>query len=353
MLRLAFDYPMLMTVGEAMLSARKARGGIAMKTLIASGVAALALVAGWPAAATAQEWPTRPVRLVVPFPPGGAADYVGRLYGDFLARQIGQPVVIENRAGAGGVIGTTHVAKAAPDGYTLVLGSFSTHNTMTFMLKNPPYDPQKDFTPISLVARVPTILVTTAKLPVNTVSELVALARQKPGTLNYGSVGHGTTMHLSGEVFSREAKIDIVHVPYKGQSQMVPDLATGEIHLIFNNYTSTIGMVQSGQVKVLAVALEERWPDLPNVPTFAEVGLPDVKISSWTAVFAPAGLPAEIAAKLEKASVAFGKDADSRQKLIRSGNLPVGGTATELRRFVSEQIEYWSDVARSANIQPE
>jgi tripartite-type tricarboxylate transporter receptor subunit TctC len=160
-------------------------------------------------------------------------------------------------------------------------------------------------------------------------------------------------MHLSGEVFSREANIDIVHVPYKGQSQMVPDLATGQIHLIFNNYTSTIGMVHSGHVKVLAVALEERWPDLPDVPTFAEVGLPDVRISSWTAVFAPAGLPADIVAKLEKASVAFGSDPESRQKLIKSGNLPVGGTATELRKFVSEQISYWSEIARAANITPE
>jgi tripartite-type tricarboxylate transporter receptor subunit TctC len=320
--------------------------------------AALAMTAGaflatTPGTGLAQDWPSRNVRLVVPFPPGGAADFVGRVYAEFLTRELGQTVLVDNRGGAGGVLGSSHVAKSPADGYTLVLGSFSTHNTMKFLMKNPPYDPQQDFTPVSLVAMVPTMLVTTSKLPVRSVRDLISAAKQQPGKLNFGSVGNGTSMHLSGEVLRREAGIEIVHVPYKGQAQMVADLANGEIHMIFNNYTSTAALIQSGQVRALAVALEERWPSLPDVPTFAEVGLPDVRISSWTAILAPAGLPAEITARLERASIAFGKDESSRTRLIKAGNLPVGSDAETLRRHIAQQMGYWGPLIKSVGVEPQ
>ena len=325
---------------------------------ISRRTASLAVCAGGlattlPGAVLGQDWPVRNIRLVVPFPPGGAADFVGRVYAEFLSKALGQTVLVENRGGAGGVLGSAHVAKSPPDGYTLVLGSFSTHNTMKFLMKNPPYDPERDFAPVSLVAMVPTMLVTSSKLPVQSVRELIATARQKPGTLNFGSVGNGTSMHLSGEVLRREAGIDIVHVPYKGQAQMVADLASGEIHMIFNNYTSTAAMIQSGQVRALAVALEQRWPSLPDVPTFAEVGLPDVRISSWTAILAPAGLPAEITARLEKASIAFGQDEPSRQRLLKAGNLPVGSDADALRRHIAQQTGSWGPLIKAVGIEPQ
>jgi tripartite-type tricarboxylate transporter receptor subunit TctC len=304
-------------------------------------------------AGPADAFPERSIRLVVSFPPGGAADFLGRLYAQHLGEELGVTVVVENRPGASGSVGARMVAEAAPDGYTLVLGSVSSHATSATMMPDAGYHPVDSFTPIHLMAMVPTVMVVNAGLGVDSVDGFVELAKRQPGEFNYGSVGNGTSQHLAAVIFSNLTGVEMEHIPYSGQNTMAPDLGAGIIQVSFNNLTSNQGQIQAGEVVALAVALDERWPELPDVPTFTEVGLGDMEVSSWVGFFAPAGLPDDRRDILSAASVrAMGKD-NVRAAIFASGNMPVGGDADQLGAFVASQTGFWREAIMAAGVAPE
>ncbi|HEV7266352.1 MAG TPA: tripartite tricarboxylate transporter substrate binding protein [Falsiroseomonas sp.] len=304
-------------------------------------------------AARAQPQATGTIRMVVPFPPGGASDVIGRIVAEQMRDRLGMPVVVDNRAGASGNIGADIVAKARPDGLTLLLASASTHGINPTLMASMPFDSRRDFTPVSLVVMVPTILVVTASLPVRNVDELIAHARANPGKLNYGSVGNGTTQHLAGVMLRERTGVDMVHVPYRGQNLLIPELTTGQIHLVFNNIAAVRAGIEAGQLRALAVALPERWPTLPNVPTFAEAGLRDFQVSSWLALLGPAGMAAGTAESYAAAVRAAVADRDVRARLIQAGGLPIGSTPAETERFIHNEIGSWGRVVRAAGVRVE
>lgn len=323
-----------------------------MFTKIAAA-AALALTAlGAAPAVAADDFPSKPIRLIVSFPPGGAADFLGRLYAEKLGEELGQTVVVENRPGASGSIGARMGAAADPDGYTLVLGSVSSHATSATMMPDVGYTPVESFTPIHLMAKVPTILVVNADLGANSVEELIAMAKEKPGELNYGSVGNGTSQHLAAVMFSNITGVDMVHIPYTGQNTMAPDLGNGRVQVSFNNVTSNKSQVQQGTVVPLAVALDDRWPELPDVPTFKELGIEGMEVSSWVGFFGPAGIPADVQKILSDASVKAMSSDEVKQKIITSGSMPVGGDAETLAAFVASQVDFWRTAITDAGLAP-
>ncbi len=259
---------------------------------------ALATLAGVvPGAGHAQAYPTRPIRLVVPFPPGGSLDVVARAIGQKLATAWGQPVVIDNRPGAGGNIGADLVAKSPPDGYTILEGALSTHAVNVSLYGKLPYDPIKDFAPITLVATTPNVLVLNAAFPVNSVPELIAYAKAHPGALSFGSGSNGSAGHLAGELFKTEAGVDMVHVPYKGAAPALQALLAGDTQLMFDNLANSMPQLKAGKLKALAVTTAKRSPLAPELPTLAETGLPGFDIYTWWGFMAPAGTAPEIIAK--------------------------------------------------------
>jgi tripartite-type tricarboxylate transporter receptor subunit TctC len=261
-------------------------------------LAALAgLAAGVPAAALAEGYPMKPIRLVVPFPAGGSLDVVARAIGQKLSEAWSQPVVIDNRPGAGGNIGADLVAKSAPDGYTILEGALSTHAVNVSLYSKMPYDPVRDFAPITLVAVTPNVLVLNPSVPANSVKELIAYAKANPGKLSFGSGSNGSAGHLAGELFKTEAGVDMVHVPYKGAAPAMQDLLSGQIQLMFDNLANSMQQVRAGKLKALAVTTEHRSALVPDLPTLAESGLPGFDISTWWGFMAPAGTPKDIIAK--------------------------------------------------------
>jgi tripartite-type tricarboxylate transporter receptor subunit TctC len=307
------------------------------------------LAATLPGLAVAQ--PAGTIRLVVPFPPGGASDVIGRILAEQMRERLGQNVVVDNRAGASGNIGADIVAKARPDGLTLLLASASTHGINPSLMANMPFDSRRDFTPVSLAVMVPTILVVAPSLPVRSVAELIAYAKANPGKLNYGSNGPGTTQHLAGVMLEQKAGIQMVHVPYRGQNMMVPELSTGQIQLAFTNIAAVAGALEAGQLRALGVALPRRWPTLPEVPTFAEAGLTDFQVSSWLAVLGPAGMPAEAAQRISAAIRAAVEEPTVRERLVVAGGLPIGSTPEETARFIDSEITGWGAVVRASGAQ--
>ncbi|WP_137177567.1 tripartite tricarboxylate transporter substrate binding protein [Roseomonas sp. AR75] len=307
------------------------------------------LAAALPGTAAAQTGGT--IRLVVPFPPGGASDVIGRILAEQMRERLGQNVVVDNRAGASGNIGADIVAKARPDGLTLLLASASTHGINPSLMANMPFDSRRDFTPVSLVVMVPTILVVAPNLPVTSVAELIAYAKANPGKLNYGSNGPGTTQHLAGVMLEQKAGIQMVHVPYRGQNLMVPELTTGQIQLAFTNIAAVAGALEARQLRALGVALPRRWPTLPDVPTFAEAGLTDFQVSSWLAVLGPAGMPAEAAQRYSAALRAAVEEPTVRERLIIAGGLPIGSTPAETAAFIDKEITGWGAVVRASGAQ--
>jgi tripartite-type tricarboxylate transporter receptor subunit TctC len=247
--------------------------------------------------ALAQSYPTKPIRLVVPFPPGGSLDVVARAIGQKLSEAWGQPVVIDNRPGAGGNIGADLVAKSAPDGYTILEGALSTHAVNVSLYSKMPYDPVRDFAPITLVAVTPNVLVVNPSVPVNSVKELIAYAKANPGKLSFGSGSNGSAGHLAGELFKIEAGVDMVHVPYKGGAPAMQDLLAGQTQLMFDNLANSMQQVRAGKLKALAVTTAQRSTLVPELPTLSEAGLPGFDISTWWGFMAPAGTPKEIIAK--------------------------------------------------------
>ena len=310
--------------------------------------ALLALLLAVPLLAFAQ-YPNRAVKLVVPFPPAGATDIVGHIVAQKLSERFGQPVIVENRPGAGGSIGSDLVAKSAPDGYTLLMATSSTHSIGPSLQKLP-YDPLKDFAPVLHVANVPNVLVVSPGLGVASVKDLVALAKAKPGQLNYASSGVGTIVHLNAEFFRMIAGVDLVHVPYQGTALSIPDLANGNVAMLFDSLASVMPHIRSGKVKPLALNAGERSPLMPEVPTLAEAGMPQFDRYTWFGMFAPAGTPRDIVGRVQAETVAALKSPDLLKRLAEVGAEPVGSTPEQFVERIRSDTARWAEVIRAANV---
>ncbi len=307
-------------------------------------VAMLAL----PALASAQTYPTKPIRLIVPFPPGGPSDIIARVVGQKMGEVLGQSVVIDNRGGAGGVIGTEVVAKAAPDGYTIALSSAGALSISASVQDSVPYDAAKDFAPITLVASVPELLVVPARLPVASVRDLVALAKAAPRRLNFASSGTGSMPHLAGELFKNAAGIEIVHVPYRGAALAVNDLLGGQVQIMFADIPVLLPHVQSGDLEALAVGSRRRAPSLPQVPTLAEAGFPQVEAENWYGMVAPAGTPPAVIARIHGAVVTALAAPEVRERLSSQGARLVGNRPEEFGAYIRSEMAKWATVAKSS-----
>ena len=302
----------------------------------------------------AQTWPTKAVRIIVPFPPGGTTDIVARSLGVELQRMWQHPVVIENRPGAGGNIGADLVAKSAPDGYTLLMGTVGTHaiNAALFAQSGAkmPFDPAKDFVPITLAASVPNVMVVNAKLPVNTVAEFIAYAKARPGQLNMASSGNGTSIHLTGELFKTVTGTYMVHFPYRGSAPAVTDLIAGNMNVMFDNLPSALPHIKSGRLKALAVTSRTRSPALPNVPTIEEAaGLKGFDASSWFGLFAPAGTPRAIVDKVQADVAKALAQPEVRERFVAQGADPGGNTPDQFAAFIRAETEKWTRVVKFSN----
>jgi tripartite-type tricarboxylate transporter receptor subunit TctC len=293
------------------------------------------------ASAAAQDYPNRPVRMVVPYAAGGGVDIVARAVSQELAKGIGQPVIVENRTGAGSNIGSDFVAKAAPDGYTLLMASPANAINMSLYRKMP-YDTQRDLAPVALVGAVPSVLVVNPALPAKTVAELVALAKEKPGSLNYGSGGSGTSEHLSAEMFKSLAAIDLVHVPYKGGANAMTDVVSGQLSLMFTNMLGAMPHIRSGKLKAIAIADSRRSPSLPEVPTFAEAGFKDFEVLVWWGVMAPTRTPAPVITYLNREIIAALGAPELKERLDGMGARIIGGTPEQFGAFVAAEIVRWA-----------
>ena len=307
-----------------------------------------ALLLALPLQAFAQ-YPQRAIRMIVPFPPAGATDIVGRIVAQKLSERLGQPMVVENRPGAGGTIGSDIAAKSAPDGYTILMATSSTHSVGPALQKLP-YDPIKDFAAITHVADVPNVLVVSPKLPVANLKEFIAYARANPGKLNFASSGMGTIVHLNGEFFKMLTGVDIVHVPYKGTALSIPDLASGSVAMLFDSLASAMPNIKSGTVKPLALNAPRRSHLLPDVPTLAEAGLPAFDRYTWFGMFAPAGTPPDIVRRLQSETVAALKSPDLRERFDAVGAEPVGSTSEQFVERIRSDGVRWAEVIRKADV---
>ena len=298
-----------------------------------------------------QAYPSKPIHLIAPFAPGGALDLIARGVAAKLTESLGQPVVVENRAGASGAIGSEVVARSTPDGYTILLGATTTHGiNPAFNPKSLPYDAVKDFTPVSLVATIPHALVVNAKSPVNSVQDLVQLGKQR--SLNYGSAGNGSPHHLAAELFKSLTGIQAVHVPYKGSGPALADLMAGNLDFVSVEYTAAEPHIKSGKLKALALAAKERVPGI-DLPTVAEAGYPGFVVTSWYAIFGPAGMPKPVTEKLSAAIHKAVTETDLRDRLKGLGTTPIGSTPEELADFQRKDIALWTRVVKTAGITPE
>jgi tripartite-type tricarboxylate transporter receptor subunit TctC len=315
------------------------------------GAAALAMALIASTSAGAQAWPSRPVKIIVPFPPAGTSDISARLVAQYLSDVYKQQFIVENRAGAGGNLGASIVAKSAPDGYTFLMGTPGPNANNQFLFKDPGFNPQKDFTPIILVSETPQVIATNAaKVPAKTLGELIAYAKANPGKLSYGSPGNGTMGHLAGELFKEAAGIDMVHVPFKGTSPDVQDLLSGGIDVSVDILPPFIPFVQEGKLRALAITTEERWFALKDAPTIKEAGLPAVQAGTWFAMFGPAGLPRDIVAALNKHINDYVKSPDGIKKLQDAGAAPKGGSPEDLAKVVQADMAKWGPIIKKLDL---
>jgi tripartite-type tricarboxylate transporter receptor subunit TctC len=317
--------------------------------VIVAGLAASLLAA----AALAQGYPAKPIRLIVPFAAGGGNDNIARLVGKQLSESLGQPLVIDNRPGAGGVLGAELAAKAAPDGYTLFLGGVGSHAVNPNLNANLPYDPIRDFAPVALLASAPLILVVHPSVPAASFKAFVALARSKPGQLNYASNGNGTSSHLAAVMFDSMAGVDMVHVPYKGLSPALTDLLSGRVQLMFSSVVAILPHIRAEKLRGLAVTGAKRMPSMPDLPTIAESGLPGYEASSWYGVLAPAGTPREIVVKLNAEFVKALAQPEVRTSLVAEGAEPIGGTPEQFAAYIISEKERMGKLIREAKIRLE
>jgi tripartite-type tricarboxylate transporter receptor subunit TctC len=300
-------------------------------------------------AAQAQDFPNRPMRLVVPFSPGGSSDGISRLLAQKISVSLGQPMVVENKPGAGGNIGTDLVAKSKPDGYTVLLVATSTAINQT-LFPNLPYDAMRDLEPVVHLVNLSGILVVHPDVPVKTVQELIDLSKSKPGALNYASAGNGTTLHLAGEMFKSLAKVDITHVPYKGSGPALTDLIGGRVQMMFANMPGTIQHVHAGRIKVIAVTDEKRSSVLPDVPTIAEAGVPGYRATGWFGIMAPAGTPREVVEKLNAEFNKALRTPELVEFMKNEGAELGGGTPQDFRAHLRSEVDRWAAVIKGAGI---
>jgi tripartite-type tricarboxylate transporter receptor subunit TctC len=302
----------------------------------------------WLAPAAAAEYPTRPVSLIVAFTPGGPSDVLARIVGKKIGELLGQPIVIENKPGAGGNIAAELVARAAPDGYTLLMGNNSILATNASLYRKVGYDAEKDFAPISLIGSQANILVVNPALPVKSMAELIALAKAKPGQINFASSGYGAAAHLAGELFKTQAHIDIIHVAYKGAAPALQDVIAGHVQMMFATAASVVGHVKDGLVRPLAVTTPARTAVLPDIPTVAELGIAGFDATTWHGLVAPAGTPPEVIDALHRAAITALNDPETRKALIGLGVDVVGSSPQEFAAYIKSEIPKWSAVVQAA-----
>jgi tripartite-type tricarboxylate transporter receptor subunit TctC len=301
-----------------------------------------------PATARAQAYPAKPIRLIVPFPPGGAVDVLGRTIAAKLTEQLGQQVVVDNRAGAGGALGGELAAKSAADGYTLLMGSTTTMSINPFIYTKLPYDPARDFVPVTLVAFVPHVLVAGPSVPAQTLREFITYAKAHPGKLDFASAGNGTPHHIAGEMFKQMTGIDMVHVPYKGTGPAISDLVGGQVAFMSVEILAAMPMAKAGKLRALGVATAQRNPSAPDLPTVAEAGLPGFEVTSWYGVLAPAGTPRDITARLASEISKAVASADFRERLAALGATPVGNTPEEFGAFMRRESVKWETAVKAS-----
>ncbi|WP_156381174.1 MULTISPECIES: tripartite tricarboxylate transporter substrate binding protein [Aminobacter] len=320
------------------------------RAALALGLSAASLLAMAPGAG-AQQFPDRTVTLVIPFAAGGSTDVVGRIIAQKMSDDLGQQVVVENVAGAGGNIGADRVARAEPDGYTILMGTVATHALNPLILKTKPYDPEKDFTPVSLLVVVPNVLVVNPQLPVKNVQELIALLKAEPDKYAYASSGNGTPLHLSGELFKAMAGVSIQHIPYKGAGPALNDVVGNQVPIMFDNLPSSSSHIKGGTLRALGVTTAERAPSFPDVPTIAESGVPGYETYTWNALFAPAGTPKEVVDRLNASANKAMTDPEVIEKMNGFSAKIVGSTPDELAAHVKAELAKWGPVVKDANIQ--
>jgi tripartite-type tricarboxylate transporter receptor subunit TctC len=302
--------------------------------------------------AVAQDYPVKPVRLIVPFPPGGSVDLVARLVGKSLQDALHQPFVVDNKPGASGNVGAAYVAKAAPDGYTLLVGSAGVFAANQFLYANPPFDPLQAFAPIMRIVDQPNILVVGPQSPAHSVKELIAMAKARPGKLSFGSASVGSAQHFSTEIFMQQAGIDLLHVPYKGGAPALVDLMGGQIDLLFDTSPTALPYARSGKLRALAITSPNRSPLLPDVPTMKEAGLPEFEVVTWTGIAAPAGAPRAVIDKIN-AAIKTALRGELRKQLEETSLIPVGDSPDAFREFIRKDADNYERLVKAAKITPQ
>lgn len=296
------------------------------------------------------EYPERAIKIIVPYPAGGTTDLLIRLVAPKLSERLQQPIIIENRAGAGGVLGSQIVAKSPADGYTLVFASIATHGIIPAIQKPPPYDPLRDFAPISLLATTPNVLIVNANSSIKSVEDLISQARSKPGQLSFGSTSLGGSPHMSGELLKNMAKINLLHVPYKGGSPMLMDLMGGQISMGIDNLPSSMQYIKAGKVRALAITTTKRWPSSPEIPTLAESGVPGYESSAWFGLLAPGNTPKHVIDILQKQIQELFKSPEIERAYLEQGALAVGGSPEEFAKFIAAEMKKWTQVVNENGI---
>jgi tripartite-type tricarboxylate transporter receptor subunit TctC len=335
-----------------MRSDRTCMSNLSRRTVLAGGAAALSLPFIGRASAQAQ-WPTRVIKVVVPFAAGGTTDILGRPMAQKLSEEYGQQFIIENKAGAGGNLGADSVAKAEPDGYTLVIGTPGPHVINQYIYKNQPFDGTKDLTPVIVIARVPNLISINPDVKAKTLQEFIALAKAQPGKLSYASPGNGSTGHVATELLKSMAGIDLVHVPYRGSAPALTDVIGGRVEMSLDNLPAVQPHVEGGKLRALAVTTAKRWPELPDVPTVAEAGVPGYEASSWFTIAAPAKTPPDIIAKINKSVNTYMADKDMIGKMRKLGADPVGGSPDDMAKLMADENVKWKKAIEFAGLKPE
>lgn len=326
---------------------------MATKAILRTLTVALATISLYPATVPGQTYPSKPIRVIVPFPAGGGVDYIGRIAGKGLTERLGQQVLVDNRPGANAIVGLEVLKAAAPDGYTIAAASAGPLAVNPFIYKKLPHDTLRDFTQIANMVNFPLLLVTHPSLPVKNVRELIALARARPGEVSYASPGAGNSSHLSGELFNAMAKVKILHVPYKGMAPAVVSAVSGEAQLIYASIPPILPHVRSGRVRALGVGNARRVPSLPEIPTIAESGLPGYEAYAWAGMIGPANMPREIVMRLNTAIVDILKQKDVIDRMLAEGTVPTPSSPEEFVAYMKSELKKWGEVVKIAGIKPE